>query len=70
MNKQKTIWNIVNCAMAFLISFLSASVATNFSFSVKDFYIAFCVAALVAIIKFRDYWETEEKSYCKAFNFI
>jgi hypothetical protein len=68
-NKKEIIWNIVNSLLAGSLVFFGAFTTGNIS--LESVCIAFGTSAIVAIIKFRDYWTTQEGEYkCNAFNFI
>lgn len=70
-NKAEIFWNLVNCTLAFLISFLSSLVAflsiDGFTFQefLISFGIAFITGLLTFVIKFNDFWNKEKKDYCK-----
>lgn len=62
-NKREILWNIINSFIAFLISFFSILIATDFIFTFKGFVIAFSTGMITAVIKFREYWESEKGEY-------
>lgn len=69
-NKDEIIWNVINAGLAGAISFFSALVATG-ELNWKVIGIAFITAALVAIVKFKNYWDGEKKEYqVKMFKFL
>jgi hypothetical protein len=50
--------HVVDCILAFAISFLSAIAATGM-IDYKNLMIALIPSLLLGIIKFRDYWNTQ-----------
>lgn len=70
-NKNEMMWNLINCFLAFMISFLSILIATN-EITMKGFGIAFVTGMIVGITRFQTYWSKEEKEYQnnKIFRFL
>lgn len=57
-------WNIVNSALAGALVLLGSM--TSGEFTTRGVCVAFLSAILVAVIKFKSYWEKEEDEYkCK-----
>jgi hypothetical protein len=61
MNKE-IIWNIVNSILAAALVFLGA--ISDGGISKNSIIAAVVVAASVAIIQFKNYWQKEEQEYC------
>lgn len=69
-NRNEIIWNIINACLAGMISFLSALIAAG-QLNWKVFGVAIVTALLVMCIRFKSYWDGEEKEYEKMiFKFI
>ena len=69
-NKKEIFYNIINALLAGGISFFSALLATG-ELNFKVVVIAFITSALVAIVKFKNYWDGEKKEYqTKIFKFL
>ena len=60
MNSQLIFKHLVDCGMAFAISFLSILAATG-TMTGKDLLLALIPSLLVGLIKFRDFWNTQLK---------
>jgi len=58
MNKQLILKHIIDCGMAFAISFLSILAATG-TITGKDLLVALIPSLLVGLIKFRDFWNIQ-----------
>lgn len=74
---QEIMWNIINSALAGAISFISAmlSVVSTESYEPHQLLTAFMIAIgtslLVAIYKFKDFWDGERTEYQRRIlNFI
>lgn len=75
--RNEIIWNIINSILAGLIAFLS-SIVTMFSNQNLDLEnigkaitIAVVASLLIAVVKFKDFWDGEKREFCiKAFNLI
>ena len=69
-NKHEIIWNCINAGLAGGISLFSAFAAVG-NFTSRVFFVAICSSIVVALIKFKDYWDGERKEYQKnIFNFL
>lgn len=69
-NKDQIFWNLINSAIAGSISFFSALLAVG-EINARVIFIAFAASALVAIQKFKHFWDGEKDEYVgKSFNFL
>lgn len=67
-NKHEIKYHIINSLISGVLVMLGAFTSGNFSFKAVTFGVI--TSLIVAIIKFRNYWEKEEKEYSsKIFNF-
>jgi hypothetical protein len=68
-NKKEIIWNIVNSLLAGVLVFLGS--LTSGEINWKGVGLALIASALVAVTKFKDYWNGEQKEYStKLFRFV
>lgn len=68
MNKE-IFWNLINSALAGSLVLLGSF--ADGEFSLKGLALAFVAGAIVAMTKFKEYWEKEENEYSqKPFSFI
>jgi hypothetical protein len=68
-NRKEIFWNLVNSLLAGGLVFLGALI--NGGFSWQGLLVGLGAAGIVAVTKFKDYWQKEEGEYCKAlFNFV
>ena len=78
MSSREICWNIVNSALAGVISFGSAVLATGGDITPVSIWVAVITASTVMFIRFAEYWKNEESEYMdensrkhnKIFNFI
>lgn len=67
-NKKEIFFNVINSLLAGGLVFLG-SIQTGFS--LKGLYVALIASLIVAVVKFKIYWESEAPEYCqKVFSFI
>jgi len=67
-NKKEIMWNIINSLLAGALVLLGS--LTNGNISFQSFMIAIVAAGIIAISKFKDYWNLEQSEYSnKIFNF-
>jgi hypothetical protein len=68
--KKEIIWNIINSLLAGTISFLSALIAAG-ELNWKVIMVSLITSALVMCVRFKNYWDGEQKEYQqKIFKFI
>lgn len=68
-NKKEIIWNVVNSLLAGAL--VLAGACADGSVTQQGLFVAIATAAVVAITKFKEYWQGEEKEYSsKLFTFI
>jgi hypothetical protein len=69
-NRREIIWNLVNAGLAGLLVFAGACADGNIG--LRGVIAALIAGGIVAITKFKGYWEKEETEYCstKLFNFV
>jgi len=63
-NRNEIIWNIINALLVGAISFFSALVAAG-QLNWKVVGVSVITAALVVCVKFKNYWDGEQKEYSK-----
>jgi ABC-type multidrug transport system permease subunit len=63
-NIDEIIWNIINATLAGAISFLSALIASG-ELNWKVVMVSLITSLLVAFVKFKNYWDGEQKEYSK-----
>lgn len=69
-NKKEIIYNLINAGLAGALVFFGSFVGSN-SFNWAGLGAALIAAMIVIITKFKNYWDGEQKEYCKTmFNFI
>jgi hypothetical protein len=62
-NKHEIYYNMINAGIAGIIALIGSCADGNLTS--KGVIVALLTGLLVAIIKFRDYWESEKEEYCK-----
>lgn len=69
-NKKEIFYNLINSAIAFSLVFFGS--LTTGQVTITSLIASIAAAAIVAITKFKKYWENEEKEYCqsKLFSFF
>jgi hypothetical protein len=68
-NKDEIVYNLINSVIAGSLVFLGACATGDIT--LRGIFVAFAVAGIVAVTKFKDYWATQEKEYSKKlFTFI
>jgi len=67
-NKYEIYYNLINSGIASLLVLLGA--LSTGKLNSESIWIAIFAALIVAVSKFKEYWDGEKKEYLKAFNFI
>lgn len=68
-NRREIVYNLVNSLLAGGLVFLGSLADGNIT--IKGFLIALIAFLIVAITKFKEYWDGEASEYCKGLlNFI
>jgi hypothetical protein len=68
-NKKEIFYNIVNSLLAGTLVFLGSISSGNFT--LESLFVALGASLIVAITKFKNYWDSEKKEYSAKFlNFI
>lgn len=69
--KKEIFYNIINSFLSGALVFFGTIVGAGFEFSFKGVCIAFGVAFIVFLTKFKGYWDGEAGEYSKKlFNFV
>jgi len=63
-SKKEIFYNVINAGLAGGISFFSAVMATG-SIDLRTIVVAAVAAGLVALVKFKNYWDGEQNEYQK-----
>lgn len=66
VNKYEILWNLINAALAGMLVLVGS--LANGGLSIDGVLAAFLAAALVIVVKFKDYWTKQEKEYCDKLN--
>ncbi len=61
-NKEEIIWNLINSLLVGIISFLSV-LAADKEFSFQAVLIGLVFSLMTAVIKFGEYWKSQEGEY-------
>ena len=69
-NKREIFYNLINSFLAGILVFLGSCTAGGIT--KEGLLIAGATSLIVAVNKFKGYWESEKKEYCKTtlFNFL
>jgi len=68
-NKKEIFYNIINSLLAGALVFFGSLI--DGSIGIKGIIAALMAAAIMAITKFKDYWDGEKSEYCRCLgNFI
>lgn len=67
-NVNEIIWNVVNSVLAGSLVFLGSVANGNISY--EGVLTSIASGAVIAAIKFRQYWKDEKSEYTKIFSFI
>lgn len=60
---REIMWNLINSLLSGLLVLFGTFVGQNFEFSEKGMFVAAGTAILVALTKFKDYWDGEKGEY-------
>jgi dipeptide/tripeptide permease len=63
--KKEIFYNIVNSALAGALVLFGSLIGNNFEITIRNIIIAILTGILVAITKFKSYWDEEKEEYCK-----
>lgn len=68
-NRKEIFYNVINSLLSGLLVFFGSLTSGNIT--IQGVLFALGTSGAVFIAKFKEYWETEKKDYCKGlFNFI
>jgi hypothetical protein len=69
--KREIFWNIVNSILSGILVLFGSFIGNNFNFSKEGILASIIISVMVAITKFKDYWDGEKTEYQKrVFHFL